>query len=77
MRDGKTGVDARRRLPGLDGRRYECTYCGVVLELPEGDRPLMTIFARGGHPKERIVTVGDAEVHRCNIDERDYGRRNT
>jgi hypothetical protein len=57
-----------------DGR-YECRYCGTVLDVPAGRELHVTICVRSGRSKERIVTVDGVEVHHCCDETHDLPRR--
>ena len=47
---------------------WTCKQCGVVLDVPEGRRPDVTIAAASGQPNVRILTVDGEEIHRCVIE---------
>jgi hypothetical protein len=56
-----------------DGR-YECAQCGAVLDVPS-DETLnvmihtlnVMIHAASGLPNMQVISVGRAELHRCEI----------
>jgi hypothetical protein len=48
---------------------YACSSCGAKVPIGESDElPWLTIATDGGKPAERVVTVGEREVHRCLYD---------
>lgn len=51
----------------LQDGRYECAYCGAILDIPLVENPTVTMHARSGEPNVRVLRFGDQEVHRCEI----------
>ena len=51
----------------LNNDEYECTLCGLVLDLAKDQRPLVTIAAASGKPNMRTISVDGREIHRCQI----------
>ena len=51
------------RLP--DGR-YECSYCGAVLDIPSTVVPTVMFRAASGKPNTRTLTF-DGDIHICEI----------
>jgi hypothetical protein len=48
-------------------RAYRCTTCNAVIHVESDARPVVVIAAHSGNPPERVVTVSDVEIHRCEI----------
>jgi hypothetical protein len=49
-----------------DGR-YECAFCGAVLDEPVTVNPRVTIRAATDAPRMRVILIGGKEVHRCEV----------
>jgi hypothetical protein len=49
-----------------DGR-YECAYCGAVLEIPLSERPRVVIRAASGKPNVRGLELEGRLIHSCEI----------
>jgi hypothetical protein len=47
--------------------RYECVLCGVVLDVPIDEKPIVMIAAASGEPTMRTIVFAGVEVHRCPI----------
>ena len=54
----------------LHDGRYECGFCGEILDIPLVDEPEVTIRAAGGLPNFRSLTLNGKEIHRCEIGSR-------
>ena len=52
--------------------RYECAFCGAVLDIPRGEEPRVVVHAASGEPNVRVVNRGGEEIHRCAIRDRDH-----
>jgi hypothetical protein len=48
-------------------RAYRCTMCDAVINVESDAKPVVVIAAHSGKAPERVVTVGVAEIHRCEI----------
>ena len=46
---------------------YRCTACGSVLQVDVAARPVAMLAAQSGQANERVVTVGNVEIHRCSL----------
>lgn len=44
---------------------YRCTACGSALQVGADANPVAMLVAQSGKPNDRVVTVGEVEVHRC------------
>ena len=50
----------------LEGGRWKCMECGAELDGVAADAvPRTELWARGGEPNVRVLTVNGVEVHRC------------
>ena len=49
----------------ISASRWECTQCGAEVWIERGRRPLAALVTTSTGPRERIVTVDGAIVHRC------------
>ena len=53
----------------LHNGRYECAYCGAVLDIPLLDDPHVTIKAASGVPNVRTLSLDGKEIHACQVGE--------
>ena len=53
----------------LHDGRYECAYCGAVLDIPLIGDPHVTIKAASGTPNIRTLTLDGIAIHACEIGE--------
>ncbi len=60
---GVTGIDEASSVPGVTGVTMSIPLGEPVTPLPEGDRYLGFVFARGGSPDEVEAALRDAEQH--------------
>ena len=51
----------------IDDGTYRCTICGTKVHVAFNDTPVDVLFGASGKPNERVVTVGNVEVHRCTV----------
>ena len=49
----------------LHDGRYECAYCGALLDIPLTDDPQVTIRAASGAPNTRALMLAGREIHAC------------
>jgi len=49
-----------------DGR-YECDFCGAILDLSARREPQVSFVAASGKPNVRRLSIDGNEVHRCVI----------
>jgi hypothetical protein len=49
----------------IDTSTWECTACGTRMTVPSGARPIAMLLTVPGRPRERVVTIRDAVLHRC------------
>jgi hypothetical protein len=49
----------------LHDGRYECAYCGALLDIPLTDDPQVTIRAASGEPNTRALMLAGREIHAC------------
>jgi hypothetical protein len=54
-------------MESLGDRSYRCTMCDAVIHVESDAKPVVVIVADSGRSPERVITVGDVEVHRCEI----------
>ena len=54
----------------IDGR-YECAYCGAVLDLPSDAEPMVVFHASSGRPNVRVISLDGNEIHRCEVRDRE------
>ncbi len=57
-----TGLDRARRIPGITAIRIDIARGALLVPLPEGDRYLGFIFARGPHPAQVIRCLKQAHA---------------
>jgi hypothetical protein len=50
-----------------DDGRYECAFCGAILDVPVTVNPRVTIRAATDAPKMRVILIDGEEVHRCEV----------
>jgi hypothetical protein len=50
-----------------NGGRYECAYCGAVLDITFFDKPRVTSVAASGAPNVRKLILSDRVIHACAI----------
>jgi hypothetical protein len=58
----------------LHDGRYECAYCGAVLDIPLTDDPQVTIRAASGEPNTRVLVLEGREIHACALPTEDDHR---
>jgi hypothetical protein len=46
---------------------YRCTVCGGEVQVDADETPVAVLVGQSGKPNERVVTVGNVEVHRCSF----------
>ena len=46
---------------------YQCALCGRRLDLNDHTAPMVVIRTSFGKDDERVVTIDNAEIHRCRI----------
>ena len=51
----------------LGARTYRCTLCSVVVHVETDETPVDMIAAESGQAPERVVSIGDVEIHRCEV----------
>jgi hypothetical protein len=51
----------------LTGGPYRCALCGAVIILPFDATPKVKVAAASGRPTWRILSIGNEEVHRCEM----------
>ena len=61
----------------LHDGRYECAYCGAVLNIPLLDDPQVTINAASGEPNIRTLRFDGRVIHACEIGEPADSRRSS
>ena len=61
----------------LRNGRYECAYCGAVLDIPLLNDPHVTIKAASGVPNVRTLSLEGKEIHACEISERADNRQSS
>ena len=49
-----------------DGK-FECALCSAPLDVAQGERVMVALHAASGQPNVRVLTVGEHEIHRCEI----------
>ena len=52
----------------LEGDRYICTACGAQLDVAGGSKVSIGHVSSSAKPRERVVYVDGAIVHRCVAD---------
>jgi hypothetical protein len=53
----------------LVGGKWECANCGAELDgVPKDSQPQVVMAHRSGAPSIRILKIGGAEIHRCEIE---------
>lgn len=49
----------------LQDGRYFCILCGAEIEITSAQRPVTLIKASSGEPTQRVIMLGDHELHAC------------
>jgi hypothetical protein len=57
-----------------DGR-YECAYCGAILDVSAEDVPTVVFHASSAKPLMRVVLANGREIHRCEVAPRESSPR--
>jgi hypothetical protein len=55
--------DERARHAGV--RAWRCYLCGETVSIPAEAHPLTTLSTSSHRPRESVVWVGGAVIHRC------------
>ena len=51
----------------LSNDTYECTLCGVILDIPEDKVPLAVVAELTGLCETGAIVIEGQEVHRCEM----------